>query len=295
MTFTVHLFAQDFSKKDYSRCDSIGQFTKQKHRKVDELTDALVDSTMSQDEKARVIYAWIAYHIEYKNEKYGTDAEKILKRGFGVCEGYSALFDAMCTRAGVHTSFVTGYSKTKVTEIGKKYAKADHAWNAIYLNNTWYFIDATWGSGSYNKKEEEFTQKFEPAFFLASSEFFNLTHLAEDSMWAKISQQKTTVTEFYQTPLFYPAYNTMPELLCPKSNGVIQVREQDTIRIPVCFKPDNTDLYFYIKSGKVIGKANVIEKDNTYFIEVPLKKKVTTTLTIFCNDEPLFDMKLRNQ
>ncbi len=288
-------FAQTYSAKDYSKLDSISQHTKKKHRKVDELADVLTAGLTTPDEKARVIYSWIAYHIEYKEEKYGTDPEKILKRGYGVCEGYSALFDAMCARAGVPTSIVTGYSKTKTTEIGKKYVKPDHAWNAVYIDSTWFFVDATWGAGSYDHKEDEFIQSFEDAFFLALPGFFNLSHLPEDSMWVKIARDTSTVQEFYHGPLFYPAYDRFDHLLYNTQAGIIQVRGVDTIRVELNNYSKGDEFEYFIKSGKKIGPVNIVFEDGKYFMEIPFPKQVTTLLTILYKREPLFDIRLKNQ
>jgi len=288
------VFAQTYSDKDYSELDTLAKYTKRKRMKVDELTDVLTKGLTTPEDKARVIYSWIAYHIEYKEEKYGTDPEKILKRGYGVCEGYSALFDAMCARAGVTTSVVTGYSKTKTSEIGKKYVKPDHAWNAVYIDSNWYFVDATWGAGSYDKNEDEFNQYFEDAFFLASPGFFNLSHLPEDSMWVKIAQDTLTVKEFYYGPLFYPEYTNFNDMLCDNQSGIIQVRGVDTVRIELCNYTPGTKFEFYIKSGRKYGPAEVVEENGKYYLEVPLEKQVTTLLTIIHRRDPLFDIRLKN-
>jgi hypothetical protein len=60
-----------------------------------------------------------------------------LNNGTAVCQGYAALYYAMCWEAGLPTRIVTSTT---------------HAWNIVYLKNIWYEVDATWDSSTLDGK-----------------------------------------------------------------------------------------------------------------------------------------------
>ena len=68
-------------------------------------------------EKARVIFRWIAHHIDYdiNSVRAGTmasaDPEVVLRRRMAVCTGYARLFAALCQEAGIEAEYVTGHSR----------------------------------------------------------------------------------------------------------------------------------------------------------------------------------------
>lgn len=49
---------------------------------------------------------------------------------YGVCQNYAELFQAMCVQSGIPCQIVTG--------------EPDHAWNRVYLNGAWTYVDVTW-------------------------------------------------------------------------------------------------------------------------------------------------------
>lgn len=55
-----------------------------------------------------------------------------------VCEGYSKAFKYLANAAGISCELMQGTAKNSNDEIER------HAWNAVYLNESWYYIDATW-------------------------------------------------------------------------------------------------------------------------------------------------------
>lgn len=128
-------------------------------RNINKLVSYLVRPYKRNDElKARAIFAWIVYHIEYDDFK----ARKLLgdKNGrrkrfvssgdafetrVGVCADIADLFQKMAHKAGLKTEYITGYAGTDLTI--DNYRDSPHAWNSILIGREWYFIDATWAMG----------------------------------------------------------------------------------------------------------------------------------------------------
>lgn len=102
--------------------DLVGEFV-QAHKKgtdaetLRSIHDGLVNHmTYGLDEQQRVC-SW------YNNES--------LRKGRGICENYARLFLEMCIRIGVPCFEQTGD------------AHGAHAWNAVFLNGQWKYVDVT--------------------------------------------------------------------------------------------------------------------------------------------------------
>lgn len=64
------------------------------------------------------------------SEQYKLQHNRILACKYGVCQDYSELFQDMCLRAGIPCEFILG--------------QPDHAWNRVYIDGTWSYVDCTW-------------------------------------------------------------------------------------------------------------------------------------------------------
>ena len=128
---------------------------------LDELTAYLIQPFKKNEElKARVIFAWIVYHIQYDAYEYKTkyewsrDKKEITcKNGLctrqtpldtfkirsGVCRHFADLFQYMASKAGLKSTIITGISQGQ-----------GHAWNAVYVNKEWRLLDTTWAAQSKN-------------------------------------------------------------------------------------------------------------------------------------------------
>lgn len=164
----------------------------------------LVQVAESEEEKARVIYAWITEHIRYDQTAYRSGQGRInrsnadiLRRGQAVCFGYATLFRDMCAQAGLTAEVISGYSKGTLTAV-PGLEEVDHAWNAVRLDGKWHLLDATWGS-SVVQKENDFVQVETQDYWLTPPEHFVLNHLPSQPMWQLLDCPITPAT-FRQSP-----------------------------------------------------------------------------------------------
>jgi Transglutaminase-like superfamily. len=127
--------------------------------------------------KLRAVYIWVAANIKYTLDSanvinLGLDPEAKITAAFrrrkGVCENYAAIFNDICTRAGLTSFIVDGYTKQNGFV-----DKTGHSWCAVFIDNTWLLCDPTWDNenGSNTK------------YFLVPPMDMIGSHMPFDPMW----------------------------------------------------------------------------------------------------------------
>lgn len=155
---------------------------------VELLSQKLASLAVTDTDKVRVFYVWIAHNIAYDYQAYKSgnipeqSPQAVLEQRKAVCQGYSELFYRLCKLNHIPCYVITGYSKGFGYKPGKKFTQTDHAWNAVKLNGKWYLIDVTWAAG-YLNANNAFVKQFNEAYFLTLPEKFIFKHLPADPMW----------------------------------------------------------------------------------------------------------------
>lgn len=97
---------------------------------------------MSQKDIARVLYNWVCLHINYDESfnpmsftGYGS-----MINGIGVCQGITAMYNALCKLFGISIVGMSGIGKGKNSPKGEK-----HIWSYGILDGNYCYIDTTWG------------------------------------------------------------------------------------------------------------------------------------------------------
>lgn len=120
----------------------------------EEITDKLKEireglNSLSDEDKILKIYNYISSNVKYANKgleslkknKYRKIDEKYKEkeyssvygaiRGKALGRGYADLFKLCCDNEGIECKVISGYM----------YKTIPHVWNAVKLNDTWYYID----------------------------------------------------------------------------------------------------------------------------------------------------------
>jgi transglutaminase-like putative cysteine protease len=122
-----------------------------------ELSTALTCNFPDVVDKYRAVFCWLAFNVAYdadallQNRVPPQSAENTFRNRLAVCAGYSLLFQALCDASRLHCIEVSGYAKGFGFDPAKPPSKgSNHAWNAVFVENEWRMIDATWGAGALN-------------------------------------------------------------------------------------------------------------------------------------------------
>lgn len=122
------------------------------------ISDYINKNYATDSARIRAIYLWVTNNINYdvakllaRNTAAPTNrqtVEEVLNTRSAVCQGYADLFIDLCTRAGIPTVFIGGYTKRNgfVSPLA-------HAWVGAQLKGDWYLFDPTWGAGYLRNNE----------------------------------------------------------------------------------------------------------------------------------------------
>ncbi len=287
---------------DLSQVDSIARTITYKND-IYRLTKELTKPYSEQVLKARAIFVWITQHIGYDYKFYNKGKEiktpkcrngvncdklmldwesnylkKIIKKGKGVCDGYAKLFNKMCGIAGIKSEIVSGYTRTKPYQVGNTGA-VNHSWNVVWLDSTYYLLDATWAAGVCDEDEETgklsgFHKQFDNYYWLTPFNDFTRNHYPQNKKW--VFEPNYTKEKFAANPYYAPDIISKIKLITP-SSGIIDAKKGDTIH----FKFDFSDNFQYLQINSNIfrnpevWKPEPISKGKTIWREdtVALKKQ----------------------
>lgn len=252
-----------FSQKsaDISLVDSFAVTVKYKND-LTALTNELTNPYSEQFFKARAIFKWITENIRYdykyynkynykgkepktfecKNDKQCEAKrivweikyiDKVLRKKKAVCLGYSMLFKKMCDIAGLKSEFIAGYIRTEPYQVGTA-GILDHAWNAVWIDSSYYLLDATWAAGGCGKTDEGkllfFQKNYNNYYWLTPAEKFARNHYPQTSKWTLLPNY--TKDSFATNPYYLPSEIQNINLITP-ATGIITAKKGDTIRFQV--------------------------------------------------------------
>ena len=259
------------------------------------LTKELTNPYSEQFFKARAIFKWITDNIRYdykyfnkynykgkepKTFKCKDDKQceakrivweikyidKVLLKKKAVCQGYAMLFKKMCDIAGLKSEFITGYIRTEPYQVGTP-GILDHAWNAVWIDSSYYLLDATWAAGGCGKTDEGellfFQKNYNNYYWLTSAEKFARNHYPQNNKWTLLPSY--TKDSFATNPYYLPSEIQNIKLITPAS-GIVTAKKGDTIRFKIQYSG-------YIKDLQI--NSNLFRNPNIWvFDEISKRKKV---------------------
>lgn len=249
-------FSQSIPTADYTEVDSLAR-TVTYNNNLKLLVNDLTKGYDTQLLKARAIFAWIADNIAYDYKMYNRNKRnpfkcrkgqnckeeyikwenkligKTLSKEIAICEGYARLFKRMCEYAGISVEVVSGYIKNEKSQIGRM-GILDHAWNGIYIDGEYYYLDVTWAAGVCSKDEkgrlDGFHKYFNDYYWLTPADKFLRDHFPKDETLPHImvdSKQK-----YKDSPYINPGFIHDVNVICPDS-GIITASVGDTIQFDI--------------------------------------------------------------
>ena len=198
----------------YDQLDEIAKNTSSSNEQTMEALVAYLASKGNTElNKTRLIFTWIATNVKYDDKSYNSgnyadmSAGSVFKRRSGVCEGYSNLFQEMCTLAGIKAEKVIGYSKGYGYSVGDHFTETTHAWNVVKTDGKWGLYDVTWarGYGETVREKLKSVVKFDDYWFNVKPEEFLFTHFPENNK-VLFTANKYHLSDFETLPHAYKSF-----------------------------------------------------------------------------------------
>ena len=300
--------------QDYKEIDAFARSVKFT-RNYKEAARKLAKPYQTEKEKARAIYTWISTNIRYdeKQEKaaqknptyrigYSSEAdlqqkrqeyiqEKIehtLKKKKGVCQDYSWLFQAMLTEIGIECEFVSGYSRTSPSQMGRIPQRPGHAWNAAKIDGEWALFDLTWSTdmSAYGGN----------GFFMMSPEEFYKSHYPSNAEWLFI-EPAPSLENWSNQMFWYKSYNRYKVEnieIDGKGHQHFEVPYNSELKITAILKPGQT-LYALKRNSK--KQIELTEKEAGTYILSPSEHRLRGSVLIGVLEgsklAPLLEFKIK--
>ena len=210
------------------------------------LAQAIAQKYSSEGDKVRAIFRWIAENISYRviprytaryhyirdwqdsAEVWGDGeammASMVMQKRTAFCEGYAALFKALCTYAGLEAKVVKGFARINTSRF-----YTNHSWNAVRIDSSWHLLDVTWASGYILSPKDEFVKHFDERYFLTPPEQLIRTHHPEDIRWALLDRVPD-VKEFSRSPYRYGNFIKYSIRSFSPAQGRLEAALGDTLR-----------------------------------------------------------------
>lgn len=136
-----------------------------------------ITDSMSQKEKAKAIYTFIAQNFEYDEEKLPIShtAYGMVTNKKGVCEGYTALYNMMCRLEGISVQAVYG-SADNGSGMGA------HSWTLADLDGKRVHIDVTWGDPVGESLPKDYVDYY---YFAKEDKDFKRNHKWDENNFGK--------------------------------------------------------------------------------------------------------------
>lgn len=181
-------------------------------------------------ELAKAVHDYVADRVAYDVPSYRAhryppqDADTVFRTRLSVCAGYSALFEAIATAAGLEVKTIVGRARGVVVDgMGE-----GHAWNVVRLDNQWRLIDTTWDAGYVDATS--FHKRYSAMYFLTPPEAFISRHWPDEPRWQLLSPARTE-GEYLRMPLLRPDFFAHGLTLLEPSRGEFDVRGPFELRI----------------------------------------------------------------
>ncbi|MCW3123793.1 MAG: hypothetical protein JWQ38_3285 [Flavipsychrobacter sp.] len=187
-------------KPDYTAIDKKAlQIPAAQTKTTRDIADYVTANFTSASDKARAIFIWTASNIQYDidnmfainfYEKREEKINKALSTGKGICENYATVFNDICSKAGLTSYVIEGYTKQNgFTDY------ISHAWCAALIDTSWFLFDPTWGSGYISN--QKFVKKINNDYFKVPPSVLIRSHMPFDPLW-QFLYYPVSVQEYYE-------------------------------------------------------------------------------------------------
>lgn len=281
---------------------------------TEKLAERIEKDFNSDYDKARAIYSWMAFNIKYdfnaflnppgsQGFSYSTEAEKqrkikqindnLIQKSFksqkAVCEGFTALYQHLCSLVGIKCEIIRGDSKISVRDIGRKTTSSNHAWNMVLIDKKWRLVDVTWGQGYYDSSKGRMVADFSPIYFDTDPEYFFAKHFPDSGIFLG---ERLSKEDFLNGPLIYNKTIENDYRIKTPDYGIIEARRGDKITFEIKNVSKSNQVFYLNKYNKPVKVQNPKEKRGGLEFQILFDNNVGEYITIFVDTNSIVSFKV---
>ena len=136
-------------------------------------------------QRIRAAYTWVTTNIKYDtdsihrvilNEDKDEKVTFALRRRKGICENFAAIFYDLCSKSGIKSYVIEGYTKQNGSV-----DRTAHVWCSALIDHKWFLFDPTWDAGFVNRGT--FVSSTATNYFQLEPSDFIQTHMPYDPLF----------------------------------------------------------------------------------------------------------------
>ncbi|SFH64820.1 Transglutaminase-like superfamily protein [Pseudobutyrivibrio sp. OR37] len=125
----------------------------------------------SDYDKALYVFETLINKVDYNNESIeNQNILSVFIYKSTVCQGYADAAWYMLDKLGIRSTIITGTANNE-----------SHAWNLVYLDDAYYYMDVTWGNSKYLDSNNDTTGRINYAYFAMTTEEISQNHVITSS------------------------------------------------------------------------------------------------------------------
>lgn len=283
--------------------------------KVEKLANQIEKDFISDADKARAAFFWLAKNIRYNLKEfyspkrrsysfnYSTELEKkqklqslknklvanTFRNKTGVCEEYAQSFKKICDLLDIEAKVISGYVRTDVKEIGKVAKDTNHAWNTVKIDGKWILLDATWAAGyEYNRK---WIREFNDYFYNIPKDKIFKTHFPKDKFWV-LTFGRISLDEFYNQPIYTNTFLRLNASLISPQKGIIRLNPSEDIILKFKYLDPNLFIFYTISGERYSKKPIISSKKNVTTLTIKNPKR-NSEIILYINKEDALHFKIK--
>lgn len=149
--------------------------------KAELIRNGKINRNMNQYQIAKVLFNWVVLHTNYDEsfKRYSYTGYSALAYGYAVCQGYTALYNALCKCFGISIVGMSGKAVNKYS-----HSMENHIWSFAYLDGRNVYIDVTWGSPMFSNSHDLLKFGVDPKLLCDFNEFdISYRELSKERSW----------------------------------------------------------------------------------------------------------------
>ena len=130
-----------------------------------------ISESASDFDKARYVFETLINNVDYNTDsKENQNLLSVFLYQSTVCQGYADAAWYMLDKLGISSTIITGTANGE-----------SHAWNLVYLDGAYYYMDVTWGNSRYLDGNNDTAKRINYAYLAMTTEEISQNHVITSS------------------------------------------------------------------------------------------------------------------